>query len=812
MLRTDMQARWRWFFLLAALEAGASVVALAAVPRESSGISAARLVLVLLLAGLGLASTALVIRPGFIPALFGHSRVLYLFGSLSVLAACALFLLRYLRPEILLPYYDRLGILLWYALVLGLEALTWGLVVMFGAHRDSLSRLRPLFKPALIASGILAAFVLFVSITGLGLTPDPAYWGEPGVPIMGWQLALALLAGVFAVLLSLHRDPSSKLDLWICISFWIVAAALWLSVPISVVRNSFYEPINPPAYQPFPNSDAGYYDSMAESLLIGYPYQGEIPSRPLYVVFLAALHLLLGERYDLIIAGQTLILALIPAAFYLVGRHLQSRTAGVVAAAIAVFREFTSLLVSSQTRVSNTKMLLVDLPTLLLILIACLAAFRWNRRRDIRSALIAGGAFGALLLLRTQAALILALLLPLSLVVYGRFGLPWVRGVLIFLAGILLVVAPWLVHNYMVSGHLAFDAPFQYQIIASQYRYTGNLDINSIDLQGKSLAGIVLAFALRDPMFVFGFIANHALATQIGGLLVLPLLEPFNGLLQPVNLYWLDWTGHPGGANLVLIVVYLGIIALGLAAAWRRLRWLSFVPLAFSLGYSLGNGLGRFSGWRYDLPADWVAYLYFGVGVAEIFSVLAAFFGAPRQELYARPEPAARARTSGTLLVFPALGFVLIGVLPWLAQGIAMPRYALDSGPRLQETLLASPAVRDLKLTPAELAAYADQPGGVLEIGRVLYPRYFSRNLGLASAHPWPAYAPRDYPRLGFILLNSSRHDVVLPLRGAPGDFENASDAIVLGCQRDGFVEARLVFFPQSDLVFPGMNLGSTCE
>ena len=120
-----------------------------------------------------------------------------------------------------------------------------------------------------------------------------------------------------------------------------------------MLQNSFYAPIRPPAHVPFPNSDAGYYDSMAQSLLIGYPYLGEIPSRPLYVVFLAGLHSLLGERYDLIIAGQTLVLAIIPVLLYWLGSAIHSRPAGVIAAIAAVGREWTSLMVSSATRVSN---------------------------------------------------------------------------------------------------------------------------------------------------------------------------------------------------------------------------------------------------------------------------------------------------------------------------------------------------------------------------------------------------------------------------------------------------------------------------
>jgi hypothetical protein len=51
---------------------------------------------------------------------------------------------------------------------------------------------------------------------------------------------------------------------------------------------------------------------------------------------------------------------------------LHSRLAGLTVALLAIFREWTNLLVSSDTRVSNTKTLLVDMPTLLLVLLACL--------------------------------------------------------------------------------------------------------------------------------------------------------------------------------------------------------------------------------------------------------------------------------------------------------------------------------------------------------------------------------------------------------------------------------------------------------
>jgi len=811
MAGSDAQARWHWYFLLAAVEAAAAFALLVVAPRGSSGFSPARIgVLASLVASFAYWFYCWA-RPTRIPCAFSHPAAVPIAGLLSLLLGVTLFLLRYLFPQDLGPYFERLGVLLWYLLLLSVQAFLVLLVTHYGFRPQALAESRPLVRPALLAFCLLLAALAFIAATRLGLTPDPAYWGEPGVPVMGWQLTLAMLLGVGVLVVSLLPRSHRRLDFWIYAALWAVAVLSWLGVPLSVMRNSFYAPIDPPAYQAFPNSDAAYYDSMAQSLLIGYPYQGEIPARPLYIVLLTALHALVGERYDLIIAGQTLVLALIPVAIFLLGRSLHSRTAGAIAAGFAIFREFNSLLISSQTRVSNTKTLLVDLPTLLLIVVACLVTLRWLQRKDSGSALIAGGVFGILLLLRTQAALILPFALILSVPAYAALNDHWRRAAAAFLGAFMLTILPWLLHNYLAVGKLTFDAPFQFQIIASQYRYTGNLDINSIDLQGKSLAGIVLAFVLRDPKFVLGFVSNHFLATQVGGLLALPLFEPYNGLLAPLNMYWLNWTGNLSWLNLGLVICYLVVIAVGLGAAWRRLRWAGLLPLSFSFGYSLANGLGRFSGWRYDLPADWIWYFYFGVGAAELLTLAALILGASHEKASLSDQAIKPAAVVGLRSALPLLGLILVGATPWLAQGISTPRYGADSPAALLEQLSEFSSIRRLGITSIQLNDFAAAPGAALEVGRVLYPRYFSRGAGLASAHPWPAYAPRDFPRLGFILLNASRHDVVLPTRPAPGAFPHGSDAIVLGCQQSDYVEARLVFLVDSDVAYMNGDLAEPC-
>ena len=437
-------------------------------------------------------------------------------------------------------------------------------------------------------------------------------------------------------------------------------------------------------------------------------------------------------------------------------------------------------------------------------------------RKDVRNGMMSGGMFGLLLLLRTQSIIILPALFIVVILIYGVRSRDWALALLVFLAGFIITITPWLLHNYLKTGQLTFDAPFEYQVIASQYKYTGNLDLQNVNLQGKSLIGILITFALKDPKFVMGFIATHFFATQINGLLALPLIAPYNGLFAPINLYWMSWDGSLTWYNLVVILIYMAVIAIGIGSVWKRFRWNGLIPLAFSLGYSLANGIGRFSGWRYDLPADWISYFYFGIGIVEIFIVIAINFGAKSESLYT-PIPEEKTpdnnwnRGLGLTGILTCI-FVLVSALPWIAEGLTNPRYSDQTVAKLESTLSNSTFIQSSGVNPTEIEMFIASPKATMQIGRILYPRFFTRNQGLSSSNPWPAYAPRDFPRLGFVLINQARKDEILPIRTNPNNFPANSDAIILGCQRTDYIEARLVYFPETKAVYLSTPLSDPCN
>ena len=789
------------FFFLCALEGAFAAAALVLIPSEGGTISLARLALLsmtLLLAG---ASLYLTFRPFELDGL-ARPRIIFILTLLSLTFSLVLFLARYLDPERLLPVYTRLSPLLWYLLVLSLQGCLYLLFLNNGIRFDGIKQRMPLYCSALAFFSILVAVFLFVSLTRLGLTPDPSYWGEPGVAMLGWQFALALLGGGLVLWLS-SLYKADTLDAIIPLVVYLVAVAIWLSVPPTVLTNAFYASIDPPAFQPFPYSDAGYYDRTAHSLLVGHSYQDPIPTRPLFIVFLAFLHLLFGENYPNIIVAQTFVLAGMPVVLYALGRRIHSRVAGVIIALFFIFRELTSLMVASNIRVTNTKLLLADLPTLFLLLLSCLFALRWHERRDIRSAVLAGGTFGVLFLLRTQSMLILPILLLVTAFVFGWRNRDLYRQIAVFVLAMTIVVVPWLTRNYVVTGEFAFDKATQYQLIASKYAHAENFDYNQFDFEGKGLGQVLLESAIRDPGFVLGFMANHFLAVQIDGLLALPLLKPYQGIFEPVNLYWVTWDGSLEWYNILLLIFYLAVISFGLGAAWKRWRWTGLLPLAYNIGYALSAAVARFSGWRYGYPADWVPYFYFGLGFAELVFMAAGILGVQQQ------SPEAKTVLRPDRMPVPAYLaiFAIIGFLPWVAEKISPPQYADQSPAALIEQI----TLIENAPPESEIRAFASQPEAVFEKGKVLYPRFFIRGQGIFSSNPWPSYARRNFPRLGFVLLNEQILSEVFPSREIPKTFPHGEDAIVLGCQREDHVEVRMIVFAELDTVLLSAPLSESC-
>jgi hypothetical protein len=262
--------------------------------------------------------------------------------------------------------------------------------------------------------------------------------------------------------------------------------------------------------------------------------------------------------------------------------------------------------------------------------------------------------------------------------------------------------------------------------------------------------------------------------------------------------YWNEWDGTLVGESLLPISVNLFVIAVGISAAWKRWKVAGIAPLVINLSYTLSNALVRNSGGRFNLPADWVGYLYYGIGLIQLCSWGLMFFRnrfAPAGISYADTSPESPLGTER----YPLKHLVVTGLLLFLlSAAIPFGEKAIPERFRGQDvwTILSGLDERGLlgeyKIDARLLEQFLAQDQAEALFGRGLYPRYYSAGRGEPGTG-WPDYTPREYSRLGFYLVGPVRRHVVLRLPTAPSYFPNASDVLVLGCSAEDYLDAYLV-------------------
>ncbi|HUG35042.1 MAG TPA: hypothetical protein VMJ90_09755, partial [Anaerolineales bacterium] len=196
---------------------------------------------------------------------------------------------------------------------------------------------------------------------------------------------------------------------------------------------------------------------------------------------------------------------------------------------------------------------------------------------------------------------------------------------------------------------------------------------------------------------------------------------------------------------------------------------------------------------------------YFGMGIIEIMMWAARLAGAG--ELGVRKPasefPDDKPLDSKMKYALLLAAFMFVGSLPWLAKGLAQPKYT-SSPDELRQQIVAN------GMGLATLDDFLSQQDSILLEGTTLYPRFFLRNDGIFSTTPWPVYKVREFARIGFLVLNDSANSLIFP-SNKPLAFPHGSDALVLGCKHEDYIEARWIYFSESDEVFQSESLTEPC-
>ena len=703
----------------------------------------------------------------------------------------------------LASYRERLlPILFWFAVL----SVQFVLLVLYlrGINPKVFRDHRNVFISSFAILILFGLLLLVIAMTRVGLTPDIVYWQGPGVPILLYQVLIATFAGVvfYLVVERTNLGSSKRLDTMVFIGLWGLACLIWLNQPARLTHFSL-EP-TPPNYQSYPFSDALLYDNSAREFLIGKPIPSDFWAKPFYSFFLAVLHLFSGGNYTLLISLQIMTLAVIPAFAYLLTTQLGTRSAGLILALLLILRERNALALSNVIQVSHIKLLLSDVFAMGFMILMLWLFFRWaqNPGEHRVTPLIFGGVFSLLVLTRGHPILLLPFILLTVLLV--PFARPSLRGealILTFL-GFILPLLPWFWRNYELTGKLAFQYPVS--PYSAQMSKAYSFDPTTFDPQnlppkfsGESdfayynrLQGQAVGFVLEHPEEVAKFIAAHYFHNSILSYIYLPYsfrIEDIRGYVK-AEPFWGSWRGELSFQAGILLFINLGMIALGFGYLWKKFRYLAFVPLFLGIGYNLSVSVGRLSGWRFILPADWITLIYYSIGLMLFYQLLRSVtnqeVNLPLQEYRTLNAVSSLKRFS---LIGSALFFLSIGIALTKGQEIFAERYPAKSASQLKQDYNRIAQTIPSSISNVSLENFLKTDGAVIAYGQALNPSFLEANKeGLNDSWPvyyfWPSYKPKPFSRIIFNLGGPKSTGVILPTESPPSSFPDGADVIVIGC------------------------------
>jgi hypothetical protein len=692
------------------------------------------------------------------------------------------------------------------------------LLERYGFHWQSLQESLKVHCNALKVSVIVLFFfillIFLIFLSGLGIRSSEDYWYGGGIPILPQQFffSLCFLALIYFLF---SKRVTQRSDLLIFFTIWLIAALVWAGTPL---RPSYFMP-GPyfPNNQLYPYSDSAYFDLASQFALLGQGIlNGQFFDRALYIALLVYLHKVAGQNYSLLLSLQAAIYAILPAILYMLGKELQGRWLGLFLAILTLWRGTNAILLSPWIDTSGPKMMMTDFPTA--IILAAFSLFMLQGLKDPEHAwhktIWAGGMIGLGILLRTNALLLIFLVV---FVILAMLRAPLKRRlsmILLIILAMFMTTLPWDLRNYQHGGPLFgvyflrirtvfFDRYF----VPSFFLQNENIELGARDAfpQDAITSHAIPKIAVvpsspfqqnvqskRTITELLLSVISHFLHNLVTSVFILPYSFSFDdlrSLVKDVASFWQPtWNGGLSIREAIFLALYLVLISLGIGSAWQRKKWIGLIPLLVFLTYNASNALARTSGGRYLVPMDWVVLVYFGAGASLAFHWLQIAFDLNWQEAKTKEFSSAlpifqtdRVPFFKTGVIFLAL--LAIGSLVPLSEHLSPLSYSYTPATSAENLLLVQDKgfLQRAGLNPLTLQAFLQNRKAVVLRGRALYPRFYPQGRG-ESQNGYP-YNPMDYPRLTVTLIGAGGwHGVVLPLPNAPRYFPHAADVVVLGC------------------------------
>lgn len=509
-------------------------------------------------------------------------------------------------------------------------------------------------KPLLVFFLILLALWVVLTTTKFGLINGTAFWNVPGIPVSALQFVCITLFILLVLLVLAGKSRSTSgsfykaLNYLLPVIIYAAAVVLWGTTPM--LKHFFSLEPSLLNQQPFPYSDARVHDLGAISIVKGDGiYFHGYTDKPLYMVFLAFLHLIAGNNYTLLTWLQICVLAFTPVILFQFGKKFHSTLFGTVLAALVILQQRNAIVLSYKVASANPKLLITEELTLLGLALISYLLFVWMRKKETKTILLIGGILGALSLVRMNPIFILPIVALIVILVLRRQPGQLIKQLALLCAGFLLVFSPWLASGVNPEGKPWFLIKIQ-DVIQNRYgsdiiqsNHREPADPVYADDPASPTAAIV-KFSAAPEVKTPAKESSQAISTAAGdsnlpsimaahfvhnfstSLLALPDTLSLNSLADlSQREYWQDdnkWDGKFSALQFILIVINLAILSIGLSESWKKYRWAGLVPVFIFFAYDFSLSVALNSGSRYIVPINWILFFYYLLGILFLCKVI----------------------------------------------------------------------------------------------------------------------------------------------------------------------------------------------
>lgn len=565
----------------------------------------------------------------------------------------------------------------------------------------------------------------------------------PSAPLAPLQLfaGCLLLLSLFFITNTKKVDATRKgLTGIFFLLIWGFTFILWYTAPFPCTNdragpyppnNQCYSSINDAVY-----TIGSHYITLGEGV-----YNHWQTDKPLYLIFLAIGQWIFGPDMDQYLTFQIIILALIPALLYLLGKEYSNTPQGIFLSFLAMLIGLNEIIEYKSAGGANAKVENTELLTALFLILLCFAVFHWLRNENkIVWASVSGGILGLASLIRLNPLFIVPFLLVLVILTGWERRKKLFTEVILFLITFMLAFLPGILSIRDTNGNNYYLAKIQ-NVIDERYSSPEPPSAPQTPVEQNPLhPGLqkMIPGENEKPQSNIKSILLHFMNNEFSSIAILPvnftLLNARDQMDQPL---WNNprsgpiWELEFSFENSFVFLLHTAIVISGLVFCIKRFGTAGSVGLLIQISYHLGNAFAMTSGSRYLQPVNWVTLFYYAAGLSGIFwfilKIFSPVFRQHRSEVQPDSEKPEKSNPFGKKPAFQTLAslvfFLVCGLLIPVMNHLPslLPEETSKETDQLaKEWLLSSKSI-----SAEQWEAFIQNPDHLIVTGKAYSPRYY---------------------------------------------------------------------------------------